>query len=134
MSELENKAVDILDKLEKLTTQFAPEVTDAAFAAIQISAANSIVSNILVICFGICFCVLAIKSRSYCLKMYREKKEEGVNRYDNDWDSGAIILPAALSAIGGVMLIVGIIHMFDIWTYVAIYDPRLALAHKILGL
>ena len=126
--EIETKAVELLDKLENLATQYTPEVVDAATQAVQITAIGNIISGFVSAIIMVLVFKLSKKTISYCIK----KKEEG-GRY-SDWEVGIVI-----SSVVGVVLCVflagaAFVSLTDVWNWVALINPELALAHKVLGL
>jgi len=128
MSDLESKAVDILDKLEALTTQYTPEVIEKAVQAVSVSGVASIVEALLglVVAYGL---FLATKNLG---AFFMKKKEEDGD--SSDWEIGYCLT----YFIGGVATLItvlaSLIVLFSVWNWVAIFNPELAIAHKILGL
>ena len=128
MSDLESKAVEILDKLESITINYAADVTTAAIEATRISAINELAScavGALLLFTGL---FLGKKLTNYFVR----KKEAG--GYYTDWEIGFFItgvVTVILGVIGGIKFVFGIT---DIWMWVTIFNPELGLAHKITGL
>jgi len=128
MSDLESKAVDILNKMEALTTQYAPDVTEAAFMAVRVSGIGNLISCVAMILLGSIAILLSIKFKEFC-----DKKNEECE-YASDWDFIGGLIFIAGACIGGLSALLGAICLFDIWMWTAIFNPELAMAHKILGL
>ena len=128
MSELENKAVDILDKLEALTTQYAPDVVEQATHAVVVTGVSNLVNSIV----GFAALYYAWLATSKLVSFFvRRKEAEG---YWSDWEIGY-----TLAYITGVLTcytiaMASVWPIFDVWNWVAIFNPELAMAHKILGL
>ena len=128
MSELESKAVEMLDKLEAITVNYAPDVADAALSAIQITAINDIVRSVLA---GVFVVVLFFASKAAFLYCLKKKYEAG--KY-NDWEYG-VFFSIAVPLIPIVILSINAITgLADVWVWTALIEPKLALAHKITGL
>jgi hypothetical protein len=128
MSDLESKAVDILNKMEALTTQYAPDVTEAAFMAVRVSGIGDLISCFAGLLFSSLAIYFAIRFNAFCLK-----KKESAGHY-SDWDVAGGITLVCVGVTGGMIILVASISMFDIWMWTAIFNPELAMAHKILGL
>jgi len=126
MSDLEEKAVDILDKLENIITSYAPEVTEAALAVIQISALQDLLFGFISIPLLFAAFFGGIRMASFCNK----KDEETCG---DDW-IGGIVISVALALTISIISIIGIYGLLDVWTWVAIFNPELALVHQITGL
>lgn len=119
MSKLEDKAVELLGKLEDLSTEYAPEVIDAAAASVQVTAAQQLVYGVVWLIVGL-ICVWGVK------KAYTNP--------DGFTEGGACVVIVVGCVVSFVSIIMVIFNLTDLWTYVALINPKLALAHKILGL
>ena len=128
MDSLEQKAVDILDKLEKLTTQYAPEVLDAAASAVRVTGIGNIITGIGSMVSAAIVIWIAKNFANICRK---KKEEEG---YMSEWELGMGLSLAVGGITGSVLSIVFLFRLLNIWNWIAIFNPKLALAHKILGL
>lgn len=128
MSELETKAVDILDKLEVLTTQYAPEVGEAALQVVQMSGVVAIGNAFACAILAVCVAKLTQYVCKFCAK-----KEEA-ERYDSPWDAAGFLSLAIGVVVGLIFLIASLTDLLNFWNWVAIFSPELALAHKLLGL
>ncbi len=128
MSELESKAVDILNKLESITTEYAPEVTDAAIAAVQVTAVSELVFGVVAMLGGFLTIRIAKSFSNYA----RTRKDEG--GYMSDWDFGVVVSNLIGVVVGAIFFLTGIGELFNVWNYVALYNPELAMAHRLLGL
>lgn len=128
MNDLENKAADILDKLEKLTEAYAPEVVEKALQAVTVSGVSSVIYAVA----GIILSILFYKIMIISVKFFeRRGKEDGPY---NDWDVGMYLSYVAGTTIIFVTLLENILTLINLWVWIAIFNPELALAHQILGL
>lgn len=144
---LEDKAVEILDasqaamgafadKLAELANQYGPEVADAALQMARIDAASPFMwaiplmaASCVTICIGYRFLKKGFKQAEE-----REKAIDSPHYYKiNDGVAsgvvGFVIIAASifgLIASGQVML--------NLWRWVGIFEPKLWLAKRILGL
>lgn len=117
---LEQKAVEIVSQIQHL----APKATDLALRTAQINA----ISNLI---FGIIWLLIFGSAYLFWRKVYWP----WVRRHDQDCIDG----PFA-SFCGGVALVIlmaisggiSISALGDIWTYIGIFHPELALAHKLI--
>ena len=126
--DIETKSVELLDKFEALATQYTPEVIDAAEAAVRVTAISNLVYGVIAIATACGTCFLATKATSFFIK---RREEDGPW---SDWEIG-IVLSAIIGVVSGtVFTLSGVTGLFSLWNWVAIFNPQLALAHKILGL
>ena len=128
MSKLEDKAVEILDKIEAITESYAPDVAAAAIEAVRISAIGDLVACIT----GVVLLCAGVFAGRKLISFFVRKKEEG--GFLSDWEIGY-----ALTAfiVGGAGVIGGIQFAFnitDVWMWTTIFNPELGLAHKLSGL
>ena len=128
MSNLENKAVDLLDKLEALTTQYAPDVIDKAVHAVAMTGISNLV-NALVGLLALVFVWYATKKLTV---FFMKKKEE--DGYLSDWEVGYTLSYLAGAIICVSIGLTNIWTLFDVWNWTAIFNPELAMAHRVLGL
>lgn len=131
MSELESKAVDILDKLDAVVTQYAPEVGEAVVEAVRITSIGSLISALILIILSSILMFLTLKwATYYTLKADSEScMEEGLDPRAGFWFVSIIgHFMFAILAISAICIIC------DIWVWVGIFNPKLALAHQITGL
>lgn len=82
MGTLEQKAVDILDKLENLATQYTPEVLDAATSAVMVTAIGNIVTGLA----GIAAAIFALRVTKNFASLCSRKRQEG--GWMSDWEIG----------------------------------------------
>ena len=125
---LEEKAVDILNQFEALAKQFAPDVIDAAIGVAQMKGMAGVVNGFVLLLLAVVAGKLSLAAFRFC-----KKKEEGRGGY-SEWVHGLV----ASATIGGfavsVLLLFGLGHLLDFWNWVAIFNPKLALAKSILGM
>ena len=65
-------------------------------------------------------------------KYAKRKKNEGgfMSHWEMGWTAGMCIGVFT----SGTLAVCGIWALFDVWNWVAIFNPQLALAHRVLGL
>lgn len=128
MKGLEQKTVELLDKLDKLATQYTPEVVDSAVSAVQITAINNLIYGVVgLFCAVICWW-LAVNFSKFC----RKKKQEG--GWGCDWEISFALSFYVGGMVCSIIAIISIWDLFNLWNWIAIYNPKLALAHRLLGL
>jgi len=128
MSDLETKAVDILDKLDALTTQYAPDVVDKTIQAVVITGISNLVYALVgfLAMYGSWYATK--KMTAFCIK----QKEK--NGYMSDWETCCILANVIGGSVCFAFAMVSIRMLFDVWNWIAIFNPELALAHRVLGL
>lgn len=128
--ELEQKAVELLDKLELLATEYTPEVYNAAASVVQINALSELVWGFGAI-FFIVFAYFGVKTIwDFICKMKKDDKDpNGVGV-----DVGFVIITGIISLIAAIAGAVNLGELIQVWNWVALINPELGLAHKILGM
>jgi len=128
MSELETKTVEILDKLDALTTQYAPDVIDKAVTAVSMTGIHNLVNSFagFIALYGAWFATKKITA--YFIK---RKKEDG---YMSDWEIGYTLSYLVGGLVCFFIAIFNVWTIFDVWNWTAIFNPELAMAHRVLGL
>ena len=124
MSDTDTVITDLITKLDVLATQYTPDVIDTVLAAVQITAASNLIGGT----FALFFCYFLINS----LKKQTAKYGDNIDLID--LDTGPFM---SLIGKGMGITLSGLIAFFslaDLWQWVALWDPKLGLAHKILGL
>lgn len=111
MEGLEAKAVELLDKLEKITVTLAPQALDVAEGCMRVAGLRNVITGLIIL------------ATTFLISYKTSKKG-----YDKDHPAPAFIY------IGCIFLAVaGSICVFDIWNWIAIFNPKLAIANKLLG-
>lgn len=124
MGNLEQKTVEILDKLDAAISHYSPQVYDAAIASVQISAIGNLSVSFMCLVFAF-----------YSWRMM--KKANSILAKDLDKDALEIVRVASVVIYTIIMIVVllfSIISILDVWNWTAIFNPKLAFAHKIMGL
>ena len=136
MSDVEAKAVELMDKaangvealsakLATIAEQYGPEVVDAGLAVARITAVRELVFAFIgwvtvAVFIGVCFLVW--------------KKTES---WKQDDVRGVARCSTIIGAIAGTTLVsffgFGAPRFFDVWTWVGVFEPKLWIAHRILG-
>lgn len=111
MEGLEVKAVELLDKLEKITVTLAPQALDVAEECMRIAGLRKVITGLI---------ILAITF----LISYKTSKRD----YDEGDPAPAFIYIGCIC-----VAVVGSFCVFDIWNWIAISNPKLAIANKLLG-
>ncbi len=127
MKDLETKAVELLDKLEAITTEYTPEVTEAALTAVQVSGYHSLLTGVLAL--------LALIATFYGyrhLNKIIENKKEQKDFYDPEIPKMLLVIWAG--GFASLAAIAAIDKLTDVWTWAAIFQPELYLVHKLTGL
>ena len=124
MSKLEDKAVDLLDKMDQLLTQYTPELLQTALDVVQISGINDILSSSLFILGTLVTGLLLYK---YKLNIKKQIKIDDGREF-----------PIIMGIAAYMFILIGAVVIFfsllDIWKWIAVFNPKLALAHHVLGL
>ena len=114
-----DKSLQYLEAFESLVEKHAPEVIDTGLAVVQVHAVGEII--IAVITGGLAFAAFKC-SRSLLQKSLN-------NRHDGVLEG----FGAVFSATAGLFCLLGTIPIFQIWTWVAIFEPKLYLAYRLFS-
>ena len=132
MSELESKAVEILDKLEQLTTQYTPEIIDVTLGVVRVSGFKTLISNLLTTLVGLSLMYLGW----WLWTTYQKKLKDNPNctkQERDNWEWFQYAGATITSILGVICFIFSVFDIFDVWAWVSIFKPELALANKVLG-
>ena len=128
MNELEQKALELFDRLDSLATQYTPDVVEAAVTAVSVTAIGRIAEGFIGLGCAFIAWWLATHFTEYC----RKKKDDG--GFMSNWEVGVAIGFGVGGLVTSIIALISISNLMHIWNWVAIFNPKLALAHKILGL
>ena len=124
---LEEKAVDILNQMEALTKQFAPDVVDAGMEVTRLNGIASVVAGVVML-----ICAYPVYTQAVRLFLFFKKKKEE-DGYMSDWEMGSVAVSICAPVVIILLVIFGAALVFDVWNWVAIFNPKLALAKSIMG-
>jgi len=122
---LEEKVVHLLNQLENLSKQYTPEVFDAAVAVIQMNGITEILGGLIVI-------VLAVAVGYISLRLYKYAGQKYEEDYMSDWNEVQGVVQWIGPIITITLLVIASCFLFDIWNWIAIFNPKLALAKTVL--
>ena len=121
MTDETQKAIELLDKLAILAEKYTPQVYQTAVNVVQIQAMGKL-------CLSALFLLVLYFSCQKILKLHKQG-------FFDDKDEAACVI----SCIFGISaaLVTGaysLANLFDVWNWVALFKPDLALAYKILNI
>lgn len=134
MSEkVEDKTVELMDraadaveafavKLGELSTEYGPEVVDAALWIARIDALSILGSTAIIFLIGIFLALNIKKAMAWSIKV------------EPDWDSPLAIWGYAVAGASLILLFVATVRLFNPWPWVGIIEPQLWIAKRVLGL
>jgi len=115
-----------LAKLEALVAAHGPQAVDVAAHVAQINALNTLAE---LPGYGLLAGVGAYSAR-WCFRRADRRDPDGYR----DEDQIFWLIPAGLTAVASFfMLGAAVTALFDVWAWVALFNPKLALAHQILA-
>lgn len=139
--ELEQSAAGAIDKLVQsadaltaklgaLAEKYGPEVIDAGLTVVQIEGA----SNVLV---GLIGAAVAGLASVYAPRFFRRGQEQWQaylkNRVGPEGDA-CMAAGFGNAVVGGIGALVALLTLANLWNWVAIFSPKLWIAHKLLNL
>lgn len=120
---LENKAEDMLDKLNSVMTEYAPVVKDSAVEMMRINAVGELVVAFLVIATFMCVMMGLYSKRKFIKDRFKSYDDNSIV---------VVVVVIVITLTGLAYSISAIAMMLNHWNWIALFDPELALAHKIL--
>ncbi|MCE9567940.1 MAG: hypothetical protein K8U57_38560, partial [Planctomycetes bacterium] len=124
---VEGKLVEMLDALQhgavkvgEQVVKYSPDVADAALWVVRIDGIQSVVLALACI-------PIAVLCTRWARKFYAYLKE------DHALDEPQVLGLAALWCAAGISSLSSAITLLDVWTWIAIIEPKLWLAKKIIA-
>lgn len=112
-------------KLSELAVQVGPEVFALAMSAIVVAHLGKLLTGFIMVAFGGVGLYMAFR----CFRKGVERSRAGRD------GSGYVFGVVIFGSVGGVVFCVGLFeHVLNIWNWAALYDPRLVVAKRVLGL
>lgn len=127
---LEEKLVDILTQIETVSKTMAPEALNAAIEVTRMNGIIDIVTGIICFVISILTAFAIVKYYKFCVR--KKKEYHAAGNYTIDWDFATNLPCAIIIPITFILLIGSIAQLVDGWNYVAIFEPKLALARSIM--
>ena len=121
MSEIEQKALELIEKFEALATEVAPDALDLGLAAARVAAAEGAFSFVLPA--AICAAMWQVARKTY-------KADNFTWGDESPSAKGLTVLGCAI-----VGILTGTIALIEvsIWPFVGIFYPELWIAKQVLG-
>lgn len=121
MSDLDNKLLEVVTKFDVLATKYTPEALEMAVYVTRVDAIGDIIGVVL---FSSLVLFLVFKFKGKIINLL----DEG--------DQPEVLIAIYSSLVLGVSLVMSAIvlvcTLLNHWVWIAIFDPKLALAHKII--
>lgn len=122
---VEQKAVELLDNIENIIVNYTPEVYETAVNVVWVDAIGNLI------------CILAYFLLSFFAGFLVYKIPAIYDKYDIEPTSVDLFVVPMMLILGAVSLITfikGFSDLFNAWMWIGIFNPELALAHKVMGL
>lgn len=114
MSNIEQTSVELLEKFENFAINFSQEAIDVSMTVIQVNALNTLWIS----CF-VLVTMIIIMRYSY--------------KYTKSDDEIKLVAGTSIFIFCCVIVIFLMTILLDMWTWIALFNPKLALAHKLLN-
>ena len=121
MTDETQKAVEFLDKLTALSEKYAPKIYETALTVVQVQAVGELVLSATCLIFMYWLVKKALKL----------KAQDFFDEYDEDLTDMAIIIVGSAIVVTSVC---SLCCLFDVWNWIAVFNPELALANKVLNI
>ena len=121
MTDETQKAVEFLDKLTALSEKYAPKIYETALTVVQVQAVGELVLSATCLIFMYWLVKKALKL----------KAQDFFDEYDEALTVITIILGGSAIIVTSVC---SLCCLFDVWNWIAVFNPELALANKVLNI
>lgn len=120
---MEERILDYADKLEAAITQYGPGVWQQTLMVVRVDGLAAIVGGFVAL-------VVAAACAVIVTRHYRKVKEKEGRSFDFFDTDPSIMGPFGLGGI--IAFVFGLIQVFDVWNWVAVFLPQTALIHSII--
>jgi len=117
MNNLEEKALDIIEKLENLVTDNADKAVDLALETVKLE-------SVLTLSLGCTFFLLSIIAASIATWLWFKVK---------NWSSGQEFLVVLAIGTSGAFFLAGVVHLAKVEVWMGLFAPETVLALRIIG-
>lgn len=115
----------VSEKFAALAEKYGPEVVDAGLSVVRLTGVNNLIANVGGILIG--------GAAAYiCFRAVRKEQID----HDDIFDADPVITVGGgiAGACGVITFAACTLHMFDVWNWIAMFEPKLYVAKKLLGL
>jgi len=117
MNNLEEKALDIIEKLENLVTDNADKAVDLALETVKLESA-------LTLSLGGMFFLFSLIAASIAIWMWLKIKR---------WGNGQEVLAVLAIITSGAFFLAGVVHLAKVEVWMGLFAPETVLALRIIG-
>lgn len=114
------QATKLLEKLQQMMEPAVRTAYDSAIQVVQMNAVSNLVAGVI--------CLLAV------YLTVRNVPNEKIEKWLESNDFIPSIGVLCLCILSGVVFVIGVVTLLSPWNWVAVFNPELALARKLLGL
>jgi large-conductance mechanosensitive channel len=126
MNEITEQVVDLLTRIEAGLIDVAPEALDLAVNVVRFDAIGELIVGVITLIIGAVAVFWGIK----LLNQYKGSIDKyGFSEEDHKQFFGMVLL-----FISSIPVILFMVSWFNIWNWVALFNPEFALAKQILGM
>lgn len=134
LDKLSEGAEAVVAKLGTMAEKYGPEVVDSALWVVRVNGIQELVSRLAIgVFFGAVFYVLARKVAAHIAENKARVAAKGRAFDVTDCDPFVVVFIGGSAAISGVGAAIALIGMTDVWRWVAIFEPKLWVAKRLLG-
>jgi len=122
------KALEYLEAFEKLAVQHTPDVVETGLRVVQINAIQSLIMPAAFFVAGSFVCYQGRRLWNIGKEIHQHDRDNVRDPRDRD----NFYLPGAcLGVIGGFIILFAATELFNIWKWIALFEPKLYLAYRI---
>ena len=122
--EIEQKLIELIEKFENLSAELAPEVVEIGLTTARFAAGQGLVYGVLALVVAGVLLWLPVKVWS---GLYDE--DDAVE--DKAW---VVIITGVSSAPALIATIIALTNLLNIWNWAGLFDPRIWIAARVMGL
>lgn len=132
MDKTEKAIESFTSMLEKFVVKYGADTTDTVIEAARISAINNIVGGFVDLLWGCAFAAVVF--------YFAWPKMIAAHKKEDNWDA-LVPAPVGWGVLVGLCLLLGFIglssgagEIINVWNWTGIFEPKIFLAHKVLGI
>lgn len=136
LDRLTDGADAVIAKLGTLADKYGPEVVNSALWVVRVDGISNVASNLVGAAIGGSVAYVAFRWVRGHIAAQKAAHRETHRGFDLtlDADPGVCIFGSVAGVAGATAVVVCTVKFLDIWNWVAIFEPKLWVAKKLLGL
>lgn len=126
MNELTTYVLELFGRIESGIIDVTPAALDLALAVVRIDALTALIGGLVAMLVAVVFFVIGRR----LFKTYQEGRHYG-DVYEDEWRP---VIGLMMQGVSFVLLVTFSVIWFNLWTWIAVFQPELALAKEVIGM